>query len=214
MARLAAFVIRRMLAMLVIAFIIATVVFFMAHASPYDPVRLLLGQHYTPSAAQAIRAEYGLNVPVGQQYVNFLGNLLQGNLGLSVSQSSQGVPVWTLISTKLPVSLKLAAWSLVIALLVGLPVGLVSALRQNSIVDHAGQSITILAYVIPAFVLCPLCQLIFGVYLHWLPVLGWGGGGWFGPFGLIPVGQSISQLILPVAIFAAGLAGYFAKSFR
>jgi len=211
---LAAFIIRRMLAMVVIAFIVATAVFFLAHASPYDPVRILLGQHQTPQTVAMLNSEFGLNKPVTVQYVDYMSNLLHGNLGYSVSQQSLGVPVWDLIQSRLPVTLKLGAWSLFISLLVGIPIGMLSALKQNSIWDHTGQSVTVVAYVIPAFVLCPVCQLIFAVDLHWVPVEGWGDGGWTGPLGMIPLGLSLNEMILPVAIFAAGLAGFFAKSMR
>lgn len=214
MSNLAAFVARRLLALVVIAFIIATGVFFMAHLSPVDPIRSLLGQHATVANVKQLRIEFGLNLPLEQQYLKYMGGLLHGNLGLSEGSSSLGVPVWDLIQSRLPVSLKLGAWSLFIALLVGMPIGLISALRQNSIIDHAGQSVAVVAYVIPSFVFAPLSQLIFAVNLGWLPVQGWGDGGWTGPLNMIPLGQSLPEMILPVAIFAAGLAGFFAKSFR
>src|SRR5579872_1332910 len=145
MANVAAFVIRRLLAMVVVAFVIATVVFFLAHATPYDPVRVLLGQHATVGNVRQMRPLFGLDQPEFQQYLNYMGNLLHGNLGYSEEQQTLGVPVWDLIQSKLPVTLKLGLWSLLISLLIGLPIGLISALRQNTIIDHSGQAITIIA---------------------------------------------------------------------
>lgn len=96
--------------------------------------------------------------------------------------------------------MQLGAYALVLSLLVGLPVGMISALKQNSLIDHVGQGSMMVLYAIPVFVLVPVCQLIFGVDLGWFPVQGWGSG--------------VNQMVLPIAIYAAGLAGFFAKSFR
>lgn len=213
MVNVAAFALRRILAMIILAFIIVTVVFFLAHATPYDPIRILLGQHATVQNVHRLRVKYGLNLPEWKQYFNYLGGLLHGNLGYSEEQTSLGAPVWALLQSKVPVTMKLGAYALILSLLVGLPIGLISALRQNSIIDHVGQGSMIVLYVIPAFVLCPLSQLLFGDILGWLPVIGWGDGGWT-LNGLVPVGQSIKEMILPVGIYAAGLAGFFSKSFR
>jgi ABC-type dipeptide/oligopeptide/nickel transport system permease component len=91
-----------------------------------------------------------------------------------------------------------------LALLVGLPVGLLSALRQNSLFDHGGQMMMMLLFAIPTFVLVPVSQLVFGADLQWLPVTGWGDPGI----------QGLKEMILPVTLYAASLTGYFAKSFR
>ena len=145
-----------------------------------------------------------------------MSGLLHGNFGYSTGQSTLQTPVWSgIVVPLLPATLKLGFWALVFALFVGLPVGLVSALKQNSFLDHFGQSTMIILYVVPAFVLCPLCQFIFGDVFKVLPPVGWGDSGWIGPLGLIPNGNpSFSEMILPVSIYAAGLSGFFAKSFR
>lgn len=214
MANLLAFIVKRMLAMIVLAYIIVTVVFFLAHASPYDPIKVILGQHANTQNVAAYRRLFGLNLPEWKQYFNYLGGVLHGNLGYSEEQGSLGQPVWSLLQSGVPVTMKLGGYALVLSLIVGLPIGLISALRQNSVIDHAGQSFMIILYVIPTFVFVPVCQLVFGSVLHWLPVTGWGDSG-FSLFGLIPnPGASLNEMILPVTIYAAGLAGFFAKSFR
>ena len=204
--------------MILIAYIIVTVVFFMAHSSPINPVRVLLQQHATYQNTKALSALFGLNQPLWRQYLNYMGGLLHGNLGYSMEQNTLGQPVWGILQTGAPQTLKLGVYALILSLLIGLPIGLISALRQNSIIDHTGQSFMILLYVIPAFVFCPLAQLLFGSILHWLPVTGWGDTGW-SFFGWIPNGgsgvqTSLKEMILPVLIYTAGLAGFFAKSFR
>jgi len=205
MANLIVFVIRRLLAMVVVVYLIATIVFFLSHASPYDPIKLNLGQH---AANKLIYNNYarlfGLDKSEWEQYKAYMGGLLHGNFGYSEGTDTWGQPVWSLLQNGVPVSLKLGGSALILSLIVGLPIGLISALKQNTIVDHGSQFFVMVAYAIPVFVLIPLAQLLFAVQLRWLPVSGWGAPGL----------EGYRQMILPVTLFAAGLAGFFAKSFR
>jgi peptide/nickel transport system permease protein/oligopeptide transport system permease protein len=198
------FAVRRVLAMIVVLWAIVTVVFFLAHASPYDPIRLILGQKYNSVNAGRLRVLFGLDKPLWQQYLDYLGNLAHGNLGYSEEAGTLGQPVWSLLQAGIPVTLKLGAYALLLSLLIGLPVGLLSALRQNTFVDHASQTVMMLFYAVPTFVLVPVSQVVFGAQLKWLPVSGWGDPGALGE----------KELVLPVTLYAAGLTGYFAKSFR
>lgn len=205
MSNLLSFIVKRIFAMIVVVYLIATIVFFMAHASPYNPIKLVLGQHAAnPAAVAAYEHLFGLDQPLWNQYKDYMGGLLHGNLGYSEGIDSFGTPVWDILKGGVPVSMKLGSFALILSLIIGLPIGLLSALKQNSAIDHGSQFFVILAYAIPVFVLIPICQLIFGVYLHWLPISGWGDPGLAG----------IKEQILPVTLFAMGLAGFFAKSFR
>lgn len=204
MSNLLVFTIRRFLAMIVIVYLIVTLVFFLAHASPYDPVRQVLQQKYTPRAAAHLRHVFGLDQPLWRQYLNYVGGLLHGDLGRSIGISTQGQPVWNLLRYQVPVTLKLGFFALAVSLLIGLPIGMISALKQNSLIDHGSQTMMMLLFAIPTFVLVPIAQLYLGAQLGWFPVTGWGDPGI----------QGIKEMILPVALFAAGLTGYFAKSFR
>jgi ABC-type dipeptide/oligopeptide/nickel transport system permease component len=190
--------------MIVVVWAIVTIVFFLAHASPYDPIRLILGQKYNAVSAERLRALFGLDKPLLTQYFNYLGNLLHGNLGYSEESETLGQPVWDLLRSGMPVTLKLGTYALVLSLIIGLPVGLISALRQNTILDHGSQTLMMLLYAIPTFVLVPVCQDVIGAQLRWLPVTGWGDPGTLG----------LKETVLPVTLYAAGLTGYFAKSFR
>jgi ABC-type dipeptide/oligopeptide/nickel transport system permease component len=204
MSNILFFVIKRLLAMVVVLFLIVTVVFFLAHASPYDPIRQILGQKYNTVNAARLKQLFGLDQPLWKQYLNYLGGLVHGNLGYSEEAETLGNPVWWILRAGVPVTLKLGGYALLLSLLVGLPVGLISALRQNSLIDHGSQSIMMILYAVPTFVLVPICQLVFGAELKWLPVTGWGDPGM----------QGVKEMVLPVTLYAAGLAGYFAKSFR
>lgn len=204
MSNLLAFVIKRMLAMIVVVWVIVTIVFFLAHNSPYDPIHDILGRRYNAVSAARLRQMFGLDQPLWRQYLNYLGDLLHGNLGYSEASETLGQPVWGILQAGVPVTLKLGGYALLLSLLIGLPVGLISALRQNSVIDHGSQGAMMVFYAVPNFVTVPVCQLIFGANLKWLPVSGWGAPGLLG----------WKQMVLPVTLYAAGLTAYFAKSFR
>src|SRR5579875_681550 len=201
---LLAFSARRFLAMLLILWVVLTLVFVLARLSPYDPVVEMLQQHYNVTTANQIRHEFGLDQPVWKQYMNYVGGLLHGNLGLSESQQTLGQPVWGLMQHGGRVTMSLGLYALLLSLIVGLPIGLISAIKQNSVVDHGSQGLMMLFYAVPTFVLVPLAQVVIGVQLGWLPVTGWGAPGIMG----------VKEAILPVTLYAAGLTGYFAKSYR
>lgn len=204
MTNMAAFAVRRFLAMVIVLYLIATLVFLIAHAAPVNPVYQALDQKYTPRAAAQLRHEFGLDQPLWRQYSNYIGGLLHGDLGKSESRSTLGESVSGMLKRGVPVTLKLGFMALMLALVVGLPVGLISAIKQNSIIDHGTQGLMIFVYAVPTFVLAPLAQLVIGAQLKWLPVTGWGDPGLLG----------YKEMIMPVCIYAAGLAGYFSKSFR
>lgn len=204
MSNLLAFVIKRMLAMIVVVWVIVTIVFFLAHNSPYDPIHDILGRRYNAVSAARLRQMFGLDQPLWRQYLNYLGDLLHGNLGYSEASETLGQPVWGILQAGVPVTLKLGGYALLLSLLIGLPVGLISALRQNTVIDHGSQGVMMVFYAVPNFVTVPVCQLIFGANLKWLPVSGWGAPGLLG----------WKQMVLPVTLYAAGLTAYFAKSFR
>jgi ABC-type dipeptide/oligopeptide/nickel transport system permease component len=206
MSNLVAFTVKRFIAMILVVWAIVTIVFFLAHLSPYDPIKLIIGQkaHSDPTAYRDLRHLFGLDQPLWQQYVTYVGGLLHGHLGYSEEAETLGTPVWSIIKAGVPVSLKLGSYALVLALLVGLPVGLISALRQNSVVDHGSQFVMMILFAVPVYVLAPLAQLILAVKLGWLPVAGWNDPGV----------EGIKELVMPVGLFAAGLAAFFAKSFR
>lgn len=206
MSNLMAFAVRRFIAMILVIWAITTIVFFLAHLSPYDPIKLILGvkARSDPSGYRELRHLFGLDLPLWQQYVTYMGGLMHGHLGYSEESNTLGQPVWSLLRSGVPVSLRLGSYALVVALLVGLPVGLISALKQNSAIDHGGQFIMMILYAVPVFVLAPLAQLVFAVKLGWLPVAGWNDPGT----------EGFKELVMPVGLFAAGLAAYFAKSFR
>jgi ABC-type dipeptide/oligopeptide/nickel transport system permease component len=206
MNNLLVFTVKRFIAMVFVIWVITTIVFFLAHLSPINPIQEILGNKYnaSPVVREQLRHEFHLDQPLWQQYTSYLSDLAHGQLGYSLDPTTLGQPVWNILQTGVPQSVKLGGFALIVALIVGLPIGMISAIKQNSPIDHGGQFMMMVAYAIPAFVIAPIAQLIFGVKLHWLPVAGWGAPGLMG----------VKEMIMPVAIFGLGIAGYFAKSFR
>ena len=206
MNNLLVFTVKRFIAMVIVIWVITTIVFFLAHLSPINPIQEVLGNKYNASATvrEQLRHEFHLDEPLWQQYTSYLQDLGHGQLGYSIQSDTLGQPVWNLLRVGVPQSLKLGGLALLLALVVGIPIGMISAIKQNSAVDHGSQFVMMVAYAVPAFVIAPIAQLLFGVKLHWLPVAGWGAPGMLG----------VKEMIMPVGIFGLGIAGYFAKSFR
>lgn len=204
MNNLLIFSIKRLLSMIVVVWIIATIVFFLAHLTPNDPVVEYLGIKATPHNVAATRHALGIDGPLWQQYVNFIKGAAHGDFGRAEERGYWGQPVWSIIKNGLPVSLKIGGLALFFALLISLPVGLISALKQNTWIDHVIQFMVMAMYALPAFVVAPFAQVIFGVDLGWFPVAGWGDPGTLG----------FKEMVLPIAVFSTQIAGYYAKSFR
>src|SRR5919206_70794 len=135
MPNLVSFAIRRFLQAILVVWAITTIVFFMSHLSPVDPAKMILGNKINadPSQLTTLRHQFGLDLPLWQQYVQYLGDLLHGKLGYSIQSESLGQPVWEILRTGVPVSTELGLYALILALIIGLPVGLISAVKQNSL---------------------------------------------------------------------------------
>ena len=138
-------------------------------------------------------------MPLWQQYFNYVGNLLQGDFGPSFK--IRDFTVAELIASGLPASLQLGGAAILIALLVGVSLGTMAALRQNTNWDYTVMAFAMTGIAIPNFVMAPLLTLLFGVYLSWLPVAGWGGG-------------SIANKILPITALALPQVAYIARLTR
>lgn len=170
-----------------VTFIIYVAVF----SLPGDPIRALAGDRQLPqSVVDAINAKYLLDQPLWVQYTNYLGNLLQGDLGLDLT----GRAVADKLAARWPVTITLALTAWVIQVILGLAVGIVSALKNGTVIDKGLLVITIGLSCIPVFVLGITAQIIFGVRLHWLPVAG------------ISDGWPLSYLLPSLVIAAIGLA--------
>ncbi|HZS33214.1 MAG TPA: ABC transporter permease [Methylomirabilota bacterium] len=150
---------------------VVTIVFVLLHASG-DPVTLLVSQDATQQDIDQIRQAYGLDQPLSVQYARFVARVVRGDLGFSYRQ---GLPVGELIVERLRATCELAVAGLAVAVLLGVPLGMLAAARRGSAVDTAAMAAALLGTSVPSFWLGLLLIIVFGVQLGWLPVSGYGG---------------------------------------
>jgi oligopeptide transport system permease protein len=163
------FVARRLLQMIPVLFIIATMTFFMLRLAPGGPFDS--EKNVTPEIRKNLESYYGLNKPLYRQYYDYLANVVKGDLGPSFKYPNRTVN--ELIGESFPISAELGFWSLLVALAVGLPAGIISSLRPNTAMDYIPNSLAMAGICVPNFVLGPLLVLIFALTLGWARVSGW-----------------------------------------
>ncbi len=163
------YVLKRVLIALLTVFTLATVTFFLSKLLPGDP---FMNEKIPTSVQEKQRAYYGLDRPVTEQYLIYMGNLVQGDLGTSIKYV--GRSVWDIIREFFPVSAQLGLIALVFAEIVGLLFGILCAQYRNRWPDYVLMVFAILGIALPSMVIGPLIRYLFGVQLRWLPVGGWG----------------------------------------
>lgn len=164
------FLIRRILLTIPILVLVTIMVFSLIHLIPGDVATVVLGQEATPSAKAAMRHRLGLDKPLPIQYATWLGDVLHGNLGESLSD---GTPVWSEIQERLPVTGELALASFLVAIIIAIPTGIVSAVYRGRFVDYVGTLFAFLGMSVPGFWLAMLMIILFAVKLGWLPSSGY-----------------------------------------
>ena len=150
---------------------VATIVFFLIHLTPGDPALAILGPHATAESVTELRHNLGLDQPLHVQYAKFMGRLLQGDLGRSLV-TEQPVLLETL--RPFPYTVQLAVAGIVIALLLGIPVGIISAVRRNTLLDYVARTTSISGISVPVFFLAIVFLWIFSSELGWFPMIGVG----------------------------------------
>jgi peptide/nickel transport system permease protein len=190
---------KRTLGAVVVMWAVATLVFFMLRAVPGDPLTAMLFDVGDPAAADELRRKYGLDQPLIIQYVKWFWLLLQGDLGQSLYSK---ISVNRIILEALPRTLSLAGLAFLIAMLIAIPAGIISAIRRYSMLDHGVTLVAFLGLSMPEFWLAILLIIVFAANLHWLPAIGYaplsdGFWPWFSHLLLpaIAVGTSFSAII-------------------
>lgn len=149
-----------------------TLVFFLIHLLPGDPVEIMLGETASSADKETLRQGLGLDLPLGTQYLRFLTALVQGDLGRSLYQQDK---VAELILNRFPATLELTLAAMGAALFIAFPLGVLAAVKKNSWVDRISLLFSLLGLALPSFWLGPLLMIIFSIELGWLPVSGRGG---------------------------------------
>jgi peptide/nickel transport system permease protein len=148
---------------------ITTIVFMLIHVVPGDPVEVMLGESAKIADREALREALGLNLPLSTQWLNYVSGLLQLDLGTSLHSKR---PVMEILSERIPATFILAGTSILIALIIALPLGVLAAVRKNSFWDTSAMAFAMLGVAIPNFLMGPLLILVFSLWLGWFPVSG------------------------------------------
>lgn len=188
-------VVRRFLSMMVSIWIAITVVFFLARMTG-DPLSLFIADNATTAEIEAVRERYGFSDSLIQQYVRFLGNLAQGDLGKSIRHSQ---PALSAVLDYMPATIELAIVSLVIAVFLGVGLGILAALKPGSLFEALTMVVALAGQAIPAFWLGLMMIMLIGVRLQWLPISGRGG---------------FSHIIMPAIVLGTAHMAAFARLTR
>ncbi len=190
------YLLRRLIALPLVLWAAVSLVFFSIHLIPGDPVDMVLGETARPADREALRARWGLDRSVPEQYARYLTGLVRGQLGESYSFRR---PVSDLVAERYPATLLLAGSAMAVALLLAIPLGALAALRRNRPIDRASMLVALLGVSVPNFWLGILLMLVFSLWLDWLPVSGFDGP---------------ASVVLPAVTLGASLAGILTRMTR
>ena len=189
-------ILRRLATAIPVLLAVITLTFFMVHSAPGGPFDE--EKAVSPEVLLKLNERYNLDEPLMVQYFDYLGNVLQGDFGPSFRYPSRSVT--ELISIGLPITFELALYAILFALMLGIIAGVISSLRPNTAYDYIPMTVAMAGICIPSIILGPSLTLIFGIWLNWLPVTGWGD---------IP-----GDKILPTITLGTAYAAYCARLTR
>jgi len=190
------YIIKRILLLIPIVLGVVTLVFFLVHLIPGDPVEVMLGEQAQAADKELLRHELHLDRPLMVQYRIYLAGLIRGDLGRSIHSRE---PVSSLIARRFPATLLLTLAAMLVAIIIAVPIGIISATQQYSLVDNLSMFFALLGISMPNFWLGPLLILLFSIQLGWLPVSGMGG---------------VEHLILPAVTLGTALAAILTRMTR
>lgn len=203
------FLVKRLIGLLFVIIGVTFITFIMGLNAPGDPIRAMLGLHFNLQEYTLLKHQYGLDLPWYQQYFNYLHNLFTFNFGFSYE--FKGRAVKDILASGVPVSLELGFWALAIDLLVGIPLGVLSALKANTWVDTTNMTLMLILYAIPVFVLAVFFQ-VFIVWLDQTTGIGWPVSQWGNPWQYS--WTDIQFKLAPILVYAATGVAYFARLSR
>ncbi len=190
------FLLSRILSLLVVVFGVITLVFFLIHLVPGDPVQVMLGETATLADQAQLRKQLGLDQPLLTQWITYITQLLHGDLGYSLHSQE---PILDILRQRLPATIELAIAGLLVAVIIAVPLGSLAALRKDTIYDQGAMVFSLLGVSIPNFWMGPLLIILFSLQLGWFPVSG--REGW-------------SSLVLPALTLGTALAAILARMVR
>ena len=197
------YVLRRLIATIWVLLGVTLGAFLIIQLTPGDPARVILGQDASPEAIADLRSDLGLDQPLPVQYLSFLGNVIRGDLGTSYRSSR---PVLNELGSSFPNTVELAVAAVIIATVIGMSLGVLSALKRGTLIDTTATTLTLIGVSIPNFWLGIMLMLAFSYHLGWFPASGRGGPlySWDG----------IRSVLLPAFTLATGSAAVIARITR
>ncbi len=204
------YLIRRVLQALLLLFLLSLGMFLLIHALPGGPEQVIFNPRLSAAGRAAIRARFGLDQPLYIQYLKWIGNALIGNFGFSFVTNQ---PVSDLLAERFPATLELFSYSLVLALILAITIGVVSAVRQRTVTDYALTTLAYFGIAMPIFLFGLFAQDIFGVWLHILPTSGTSTLGYaFDPFNAFL--DHLEHLLLPMLVLAISFIAGWSRYMR
>ncbi len=197
------YALKRIALSVAIVFVAILALFTMLHSIPGDPVSIALGPRATPEIQAAYAEKMHLNEPIYVQFMIFIGNVVQGDLGADVFSNR---PVIDTIADQMPNTVVLAVTALAWAAAIGIPLGCLSATHQNTMIDRVTGILSVGTIAVPSFLVSIWAILVFSIHLRWLPVIGAGDDG--------DIVDQIVHLILPAFAVGLGWVGYIARLVR
>lgn len=198
------YIIRRILAVIPVMTIVAIFVFLLLRLTPGDPAAILAGDMATPEQLERIRESLGLTDPLHIQFINWIGRLLQGDLGTSLISST---PVLGMIGNRIWPTLQIGTLTIIISVLIAVPMGVIAAWRHRSWIDYAVMTFSVLGFSVPVFVIGYILIKIFSIELRWLPVQGYASPS-------DGIGAFFSRAILPCLTLATIYVALIARMTR
>ena len=197
------FILRKVGAALIVVFLASLLVFGGVRAIPGDPALAYAAEDRDPAVLDAIRDKYGLNDPLPVQYVRWIGLALQGDLGTD----TRGLSVSETIVSRLPLTLELAALAMLIGAAIGIPAGVIAAVRRGKASDYAATTVALFGLSVPHFWLGLLMIIVFAVNLDWLPA------GGYVSFREDPLGN-LEHMLMPAIVLGTGLSAVLMRQMR
>ena len=198
------FVAQRLVVLVPTLFFVSVLIFCLQQLLPGDPALALAGEEHDPAAVAAIRKKYHLDEPIPLQYGIWMGKVLRGDFGESMRNR---IPVRELLASKLPVTVELATGSMAIALLLGIPAGVLAAARPGTPIAAAANVLALSGLSVPHFWLGIMLILLFAVHLGWLPA-----SGYVPPW--VDLGRNLATILLPSVVLGTGVAGVMMRHTR
>jgi peptide/nickel transport system permease protein len=201
---MASYIGRRLLSFIPVALILIVFTFSLIHLTPGNPAYTILGDQASKENVQLLEAKLGLDQPLTVQFFRYMSNTLRGDFGNSLFG---GQPVINLIVTRIPITLELAVLAILLSLCISLPLGILSAKKPNSWIDHFSRLLALAGAAVPTFWLSLILVFLLSVTVQWLPSLGW-----------VPlsegIGDNLNHLIIPVFALSLPLSAMESRMLR